>query len=422
MFAKQLRASHITGFGTLSKALLSSLALALFSLFSMAAQAQYVHTRGTDILDGHGRKLVLKGTNLGNWLVPEGYMWHLDGGPQSYREIDALLKELIGPDRTRAFWTQYRDTYISRQDIYQIKAAGFNSIRIPLHWSLFMEDGSEGFRLIDRVIGWCRDEGLLVVLDLHAAPGGQTGTNIDDSYGYPWLFDDPGAQHQTIALWRRIAHHYRNEPVVMGYDLLNEPIPNYPDLIPLTPKLAPLQKRISDAIRSEDKHHAIILGGAQWDQNLKVYDRPWDANTIYEVHRYKTAPTQQGIADFLAQRTRLGAPIWMGETGENTDDWVRSFARVMEANDVGWCFWPYKKLDATTSPVTFNRPEGWDAIVAYAKLPRGSNDTKSRLPQRPSQAAIDNAVAGLLVNIRFENEHRNIGYIRALLPDTTLQP
>jgi hypothetical protein len=56
------------------------------------------HTEGKEIVDGNGKKLLLRGTNLGNWLVPEGYMWHLNnGGPESPREIEALITELVGP-------------------------------------------------------------------------------------------------------------------------------------------------------------------------------------------------------------------------------------------------------------------------------------------------------------------------------------
>jgi hypothetical protein len=188
--------------------------------------------------------------------------------------------------------------------------------------------------------------------------------------------------------------------------------------MPLTPKLAPLQHRISDAIRSVDPHHAIILGGAQWDQNLKVYSQLWDSNTILEVHRYRTSGEEHSIDDFLAQRDRLDAPMWMGETGENTDEWIARMRGLLEKKNVGWCFWPYKKMDAPTSPVTFDRPDGWDQIIQFAKLNRNIGTVKQRLPQRPSQAVIDHAISNLLENIRFDHERRNEGYIHALLPDT----
>ena len=98
------------------------------------AEGQFAHTQGREIVDGTGKPLLLRGTNLGNWLVPEGYMWHLNnGGPESPREIEALITELIGPQRAREFWHSYRENYVTQEDIHFLKQCGFNSIRVPLH-------------------------------------------------------------------------------------------------------------------------------------------------------------------------------------------------------------------------------------------------------------------------------------------------
>ncbi len=135
-----------------------------------------------------------------------------------------------GRKQSAKFWKAYLDRYITRDDIQFLKRAGFNSIRVPIHYKYFESDDAEGFRLLDRVVEWSREAGLYVMIDMHAAPGGQTGANIDDSWGYPWLYDSPEAQQQTIAIWKRIAAHYRDSQTVLGYDLLNEPIPHFPEL------------------------------------------------------------------------------------------------------------------------------------------------------------------------------------------------
>jgi aryl-phospho-beta-D-glucosidase BglC (GH1 family) len=152
-------------------------------------------------------------------------MFHLGDTAQSPREIEELSDELIGPEKADAFWKQWRETYITEADIDRIKAMGFNSVRVPIHWKLFDSENSEGFRLLDRLVEWARKDHIYVIIDLHCAPGGQTGTNIDDSYGYPWLYLSKDAQQHTVAIWRGIAAHYSKEPTVLGYDLLNEPIP-----------------------------------------------------------------------------------------------------------------------------------------------------------------------------------------------------
>lgn len=378
--------------------------------------AQYVHAQGEQIVDGSGKPLHLHGISLGNWLLTEGYMWHFQGGPQSEREIEELVAEMLGPEHAASFWQSYRDTYISKADIHRIKQAGFDSVRIPFHHKLFSSPDAEGYRLLDRVIQWCSEEGLFVVLDLHAAPGGQTGANIDDSNGWPWLFSDAAAQQQTVELWKSLAHHYRDSRTVIGYDLLNEPLPHYTAGQQFNSRLEPLYKRITAAIRSEDPHHMVILEGANWDTDFSVFGPPFDPNLVYEFHVYWTAPVQQTLQSYVDFRTAHHVPIWLGESGENKDEWIAQFARLLEKNDIGWAFWPYKKMDATSSPVTFPQPEHWGEIVAYAKLDRNLSHIQDRQKQRPAQATIDEAFASLLQAIQFNKEEVNEGYLHALFP------
>ena len=377
------------------------------------AQTGFVHASGKQLIGTDGKPLLLRGINLGNWFVNEGYMFRFENGPQSAREIDALFRDLAGPDATDQFWRAWRDTYISRGDIDWIRKAGFNSVRIPLHHALFVENGA-GFPVLDRAIRWCKDAGLFVILDLHAAPGGQTGANIDDSWGYPWLYDTPEAQQETLSLWRRLATRYRDEPTVLGYDLLNEPIPTLPYLQKYNAMLEPLYKRIVAAIREVDRNHVVILGGAQWDSNFSVFGPPFDSNAMYTFHKYWMEPNRASIQEYLDFRDRYNVPIWLGESGENTDEWIAKFRTLLEENGVGWCFWPYKKMDQTSSPVTFARPVYWDEIVTYAKIPGGVGELDKRAKARPPVEHVQAAFTDLLKQIRFENRRVNDGYLKAL--------
>jgi len=250
------------------------LVLCYFALPPLNLSAQFAHTEGTEIVDASGKPLLLRGTSLGNWMVPEGYMWLFEGGPQSAREIESLVTELIGPDKAEEFWHKYREKLCDAAGYSSLREAGFNSIRVPMHYKFFESDNSEGFALLDRVVEWSTQERLYVILDLHAAPGGQTGANIDDSYGYPWLYDSPKEQEHLIAIWQRLARHYKDNRTVLGYDLLNEPIPNYPALRPLNVKLESLYKKLTAAVRQVDSHHILFLGGAQWDTNFSVFGQP----------------------------------------------------------------------------------------------------------------------------------------------------
>jgi endoglucanase len=389
------------------------LALLLLALISQAT-AQFAHTDHKQIVDAAGRSLLVRATNLGNWMVPEGYMWLFQGGPQSPSEIRALVLELLGPEGSVAFWQKYRDHYVTRDDIAFLHRAGFNAIRVPMHYGLFEGDDAEGFKLLDRLIGWSREEHLYVILDLHAAPGGQTGTNIDDSAGYPWLYQSEQEQTHLIAVWQRLAKRYRNEPAVLGYDLLNEPIPPFPKLAPLNAALEPLYRKLAAKIRKIDSHHILFLGGAQWDSNFSIFSEPFDANVAYTFHKYWTAPDESVIRQYIDFRDRYGVPIWMGESGENKDEWIAQFVKVLEKNNIGWAFWPYKKMEKSSAVVSVIPPADWEKIVAFAKLPRGTGQAEERLKARPDQETIDRAFAELLENVRLQKCRVNDGYLKAL--------
>src|SRR5438270_2246141 len=264
------------------------LAVVLLSLVPSLAhgQTRFATTRGTELLSPDGKPLLLKGINLGNWLLPEGYMFKFKT-TNSPRLIQAVISELVGEDEARQFWKAYRDNYITREDIHFIKQSGFNSVRIPFSYRLFVSEGTAprlegpGYELLDRVVDWCRREGLYVILDMHAAPGGQTGDNLDDRFGYPFLFESRESQELTVNLWRKIAARYRYQPAVIGYDLLNEPIAPYFDTASLNPKLEPLYRKIVSGIREVDRNHIIFLGGAQWDTSFKVFGAPFDRKLVY---------------------------------------------------------------------------------------------------------------------------------------------
>ena len=389
------------------------LTLVLATLIS-SASAQFAHTSHKQIVDGAGKPLLIRGIGLGNWLVPEGYMWLFQNGPQSAGEIHALLLELLGPDESAAFWQKYRENYITRDDIALLHRSGFNAVRVPMHHALFENDDAEGFKLLDRLVAWCREEGLYVILDMHAAPGGQTGTNIDDSAGYPWLFQSPQEQQHLIDIWKKLATRYRDQPSVLGYDLLNEPIPPFPGLAPLNAALEPLYKRLSAEIRAVDTHHILFLGGAQWDSNFSVFGPPFDHNVVYTFHKYWTAPDESVLRPYIDFRERYDVPIWLGESGENADEWIAQFVALLEKNQIGWAFWPYKKMEKASAVVSIIPPAEWPQIVEFAKLPRGTAHVEERLKLRPERALINRVFAELLENVRLQKCRINPGYLKAL--------
>jgi aryl-phospho-beta-D-glucosidase BglC (GH1 family) len=403
----------------MKKNILLVLFLALLSPFCLKAQQGFVGVKGKEVITPNGKPFIMRGTNLGNWLMPEGYMFKFSK-TNSPKLINEAITELLGPAEASKFWDAYLNNYVREADIHYLKSIGVNSIRIPFNYRLFTNedylganDANRGFRLMDKVIGWCKKEGIYVILDMHAAPAGQTGDNIDDGYGYPFLFKSEAAQAKCAAIWKKIADHYKNETTVIGYDLLNEPIATYFDASEFNPHLEPVFKKITAAIRQVDKNHIIILGGAQWDSNFKPFGQPFDSKLVYQFHKYWTKPTKEVIQDYIDFRDKYNVPIYCGETGENTDGWVDTFKNVLEQNHIGWHYWPYKKIDNTRGFVTFSVPENYDKVIAFAESPRSSfEEIRKATPK--DREAIKKALYDFINNSRFENCRVNKGYVGAL--------
>ena len=195
----------------------------MLAVVGLQAQGGFVKVEGKNLVKPNGEKLYIQGTNLGNWLNPEGYMFGFSKTNSAWM-IDLMMKEMVGPDATAAFWEAFRENYITKKDVEFIARQGANTIRLPFNYKLFTNEeylgqteGKNVFGIIDRVVDWCREAGLYLILDMHDCPGGQTGDNIDDGYGYPWLFESERSQQLFCQIWQQIALHYKNEPVVLGY-------------------------------------------------------------------------------------------------------------------------------------------------------------------------------------------------------------
>lgn len=368
----------------------------------------YVHAQDTHLVDGRGRRLLLHGVGLGNWLLPEGYMWRFGKGAESPRQIEALVDRLLGTGQADSFWAQFREAFITEADVASIAANGFDHVRLPINSRILQDEHGEpieaGYALIDRLIEWCRRHGLWVLLDLHGAPGGQTGTNIDDSpRGLPELFMSDRYRDLTIRLWRDLAGRYACETVVLGYDLLNEPLPNeWQDRY--ATELADLYRQLTTVIREVDPDHLIMYEGSHWATNWSIFTEVWDENSCLQFHKYWSSPDVESIASFLEARDRLGLPIYMGEGGENTLEWIYAAFRMYEAYDIGWNLWTWKKIATVTSPVSIVAPVGWDKVIASIDDPAAIT---------PDEAA--RAFDELLTAMRVENAESRPGVVAAAL-------
>ena len=350
----------------------------------------FVSASGQAIVNGEGKEFLLRGVGLGSWLLPEGYMWRMPEGGDRPRRIEKMTQDLLGREKADSFWAKYYDSYITEEDIRFIAELGFNSIRLPINSRPLLNDDSLWDR-IDAAVSWCRKYRIYIILDLHGAPGGQTGANIDDSeFDLPELFTRRANAVITVELWRKIARRYKDEWIVAGYDLLNEPLPEW--FSKYNDRLVPLYTEIIQAVREIDQRHMIILEGAHWATDWSMFTGKLDSNMMLQFHKYWNNPDEESLLPFLERRKELNVPIYMGEGGENNTDWYAGAFRLFEDLNISWNFWTWKKMDTANSPVSIIKPDNWDLLTDYLE--------GGKCPEPETAEQIFNKY---LENIRFEN-------------------
>ena len=345
-----------------------------FELKSVAlASTGFFSVDGIEILDRNRQPVALKGIGLGGWLFPEGYMLHIStpqgttDGPTGIRN---QMIDLIGERYTDNFFRVFREKYVQEKDVELIKDWGFDHIRLPFHYRLLYDLemdtwNEEGFDLLDKFLAWCRTHQIGVILDMHAAPGAQNEGGISDSDGEARLWTEPETYWgPTIKIWREIARRYNDDPVIIGYDLINEP--TVPDDI--AADLSRLYVRIIDATQPISPHHLFFLEGNWWatsfDENLRsvAKARP---NTVYTFHHYWKGVNQGAIQYLLDLRREDQIPLYLGETGENSNPWFYALTKLTEEFNIGINWWTHKKIETTTSPLSSPIPPGYRDVIDY---------------------------------------------------------
>ena len=154
-----------------------------------------------------------------------------------------------------------------------------------------------------------------------------------------------------IALWRKLAERYKNEPWIGGYDIINEPNWNFTgknkngcDETSNAP-LRELMIAITKTIREFDTNHIIFIEGNCWGNNYEGILPVWDDNMVLSFHKYWNYNTIKSIQKMLDYRSQYNIPIWLGESGENSNVWFKEAISLVEGNNIGWAFWPMKKIE-----------------------------------------------------------------------------
>ena len=349
-----------------------------------AAQDGFLRAQGDRIVDGQGREVLLRGMGLGGWMLQEPYMLGVNGTVPQHA-LRARITDLVGSDDAERFYRGWRQQHMTRADVERLAVDGFNSIRLPMHYNLFtlpIEDEpvpgrdtwlTTGFEMVDALLEWCKANRVYLILDLHAAPGGQgRDANISDyDTAKPSLWQSEENRRKTVALWRALAQRYAGESWIGAYDILNEPNWSFEgrdrhgrEDQANTP-IWDLYREITRAIREVDPNHLIFIEGNGWGNNYNGFPGPWDANLAMSFHKYWNPNHDAEIAKFLGLREKYRVPMWLGESGENTNEWFRECVALVERHHIGWAWWPYKKVKASSCVMTVTAPDDFAAVVAY---------------------------------------------------------
>ncbi len=339
----------------------------------------------TSSLQHKGQPFPLRGINLGCWINIENFMIGLEGVDWQNRKA---LERQIGPEQANLFFNTFHDVYITERDIAYIASLGLNAVRLPFNYRYFESDldpfvyREKTFRHIDQLMDWCQTHGIVVLLDFHAAPGGQNTTHpADNCTGYPHLWNSRHDQERVIALWKEMAVRYGSHPALLGYDLLNEPqIDQHGQqtLEEQRDQMNSLFGRIIEAIRSVDSSSTIVIEGPvrssggihHLDQRLFE-----DPNTAASYHYYPFANHESSInyepnrsdsdqinelMNFIRKQTdteheyalEVNRPVILGEFGISRRRNMEQILKIVEAQmrlctERGhhWMLWSYKDIN-----------------------------------------------------------------------------
>ena len=293
-----------------------------------------LRTQGTQWVTSDGSPIALKGVNLGNWLLPEFWMM---GYPDNtavndHCSLQTVLDQRFGLQERERLIRLFRDNWITDRDWDLIPQFGLNMVRLPFIWSLIEDENNprhlrpDAWHYLDAAIAKAKSRGLYVILDLHGAVGAQGKEHHSGCAGQNHYWTKPEYQQRTDWLWRQIATRYRDNPVVAGYGLLNEPWGS------TDVQLVEVSRKLYKSIREIDPHHIILL--ADHPNGIAAYGKPLEHgmhNVVFETHPYpghfgwgkpgvdvhrdwlQCVPAGSGLCAWKERMRALDTPLFMGE-------------------------------------------------------------------------------------------------------------
>ncbi len=184
---------------------------------------------------------------------------------------------------------------IADKDFAIVKAAGFDTIRLPTRWSAHADKAPPYaidptfLERVKHLVSVANDAGLNVILNLHH---------------YEELYPDPSAHAARFAaLWDQIGTAFKDASKGVWFELLNEPTAklDHSNLLAiLNPALA--------NVRKTNPTRPVIIGGEKWSgiDSLATIPLPDDPYVVFTFHDYSPfAFTHQG-ASWVDPKQPLG--------------------------------------------------------------------------------------------------------------------
>lgn len=317
-----------------------------------------LRTDGIRIVNENNEPVLLRGVNLGGWLVEEIWMLPFDNTPpegSDFVEVTChttlwnTLEKRFGKDGVLKIRQAWRENWLTKEDFARIKAAGLNCVRLPVLYDL-LETPEGLFPWVDKALEWAGAHGIYVILDLHGAPGRQSPEHHTGHKDVNQLFKDPENVEKTVEVWKILAERYKNHPGIAAFDLLNEPTG-----APNESTMYLVYDRLYREVRAVAPSKILIIDDAF--RGIRGMPIPkvvgWE-NILLSQHEYLfDATSGQSHIDNLENiikkideaRKIRNAPVYIGEFNiepYSSPEIMRKFMDTFDENEISWTFWTYK--------------------------------------------------------------------------------
>jgi endoglucanase len=314
----------------------------------------------------NGGRIMLRGFSIGSWMNIESFMLRIPGTEKGIRRTYA---EVYGRENAEKFFDDFLYYFITEDDFILLKSLGVNVLRLAFGHRHFEDEQApgtykiKGFEHLDRVLALCRKYEIYAILDMHSSPGGQNpDAHGGGDTGTSEFWGDASLRERIVNLWGGIAERYKNDTMVAGYDILNEPC-----YIMDVDAFNDFYDRAVRKIRDVDKNHILFLEGDDWAKDFSVFKNLGGYRQAISFHFYpgqhvymsaereeRKAQLERKLSYFTGLRERTGMPLWVGETGghfakhklQEGIDLIKDCIDLFEKHRISWTIWSYKDAGA----------------------------------------------------------------------------